>query len=219
MTRSELFRRVVRAGAIVALAAGVFIIGTPVALRTVVDSVIFAQTGDVPASDVAIVLGASVVRGKPSPVLAERANAAIELFQKGKVHAILVTGDSQDRSHDEVTPVRKYLEAAGIPQSAIWLDREGFDTYSSMYRAKVIFGATHAIVVTQDFHLPRAVFLARSLGIDASGFIAPGTERSPYEYLREIPASVKAVWDVLSHRIPDSTNWDTQRADDESSAW
>lgn len=157
---------------------------------------------DVPHTDVAIVLGASVVAGKPSPILAARADTSIELYQKGKVNKILVTGDDSALSHDEVTPVRKYLVKAGVASKDIFLDHAGFDTYSSMYRARDIFGATSATIITQDFHLSRSLFIARRLGIDAHGAIAMNYGASKYDYMREIPASVKAIWDVMTHRVP-----------------
>jgi len=156
----------------------------------------------VPETEVAIVLGASVVRGLPSPVLAARANEAIELYQKGKVKKILVTGDSGALTHDEVTPVRDYLLESGIPAEDIFLDPSGFDTYSSMYRARAVFGAKSATIVTQNFHLPRALFLARAVGIGAIGVTARGGENSLSAYLREIPASWKALLDVVFHRQP-----------------
>lgn len=219
MTRVEAVRRAARALLVAILVIASISVATPVVLRALVDRHLYASTVDVPASDVAIVLGASVVRGQPSPVLAERANAAIELYQSGKVYIVLVTGDSVDRTHDEVSPVRNYLEAAGVPTRAIAVDRAGVDTYSSMFRAKEVFCVPRAVIVTQDFHLPRAVFIARAVGIDASGFVAPGTERSPYEYLREIPASVKAVWDVFSGRIPEGTEAELSLMGDCTSKW
>jgi SanA protein len=157
---------------------------------------------NMPHTDVALVLGASVAAGKPSPILAARADTAIELYQKGKVSKILVTGDNSALSHDEVTPVRKYLVKAGIPAEDIFLDHAGFDTYSSMYRARDIFGATSATIITQDFHLSRSLFIARRLGIDAYGAIAMNYGASSYDYLREIPASVKAIWDLIISRTP-----------------
>ncbi|MBV9159479.1 MAG: YdcF family protein, partial [Candidatus Kaiserbacteria bacterium] len=129
----------------------------PLVIRYAELPYIYIRTDDVPKTDVAIVLGASVLRGMPSPVLEERAHTAVDLYLKGKVKKILVTGDNSALSHDEVTPVRKYLLSAGIPAKDIFLDHAGFDTYSSMYRAHAIFGATSATVVTQDFHVPRAL--------------------------------------------------------------
>jgi SanA protein len=161
----------------------------------------FHRLLDVPRTDVAIVLGASVRGGQPSPILEQRANAAVQLYLAGKVQKILVTGDNSALSHDEVTPVRKYLLAAGIPAAAIFLDHAGFDTYSSMYRARAIFGASSVTIVTQDFHLPRAIFIAHALGLNAYGFNAEG-EGTEADYVREIPASLKALWDISLRRVP-----------------
>lgn len=179
----------------------VFLI-VPIGMRLAVGPHIYLSVDDVPKAQIAIVLGASVVGGEPSPILAARADGAIALYNAGKVSKILVTGDNGALTHDEVTPVRKYLLAADIPAEDIFLDHAGFDTYSSMYRANYIFGATSAVIATQDFHLPRALWIARALGIDASGLEVQGGENSPYDYLREIPASFKALWDVATHRTP-----------------
>ena len=183
------------------LFAAVFI-SVPIAIRMDTLPYIDISQNEVPKSDLAIVLGASVINQKPSPVLAARADAAIALYQAGKVQKILVTGDSVQWSHDEVTPVRTYLVNAGIPDSRIFLDRSGLDTYSSMYRARQVFGADSVIVVTQDFHLPRALFIARHLGLRAYGFTAVQDSASPYDYVREIPASNKALWDIIVRRKP-----------------
>jgi SanA protein len=117
----------------------------------------------------------------------------------GIVKKLLVTGDDGERSYDEVSPVLTYLLEKGIPGRDIFLDHAGFDTYSSMYRARHIFGARSLVIVTQDFHLPRAVFLARAMGIDADGLVA-GDGGTAWDYLREIPATLKAVADLAFHR-------------------
>ena len=88
-----------------------------------------------------------------------------------------------------------------------------------MYRAKAIFGVHSAIIVTQDFHLPRAVFIARSLGIDANGLVAPGTERSLYDYLREIPAALKAFSDLAVRRLPQYLGDTISLKDEGSATW
>lgn len=162
----------------------------------------FASADSVPPTDVAIVLGASVRSGVPSPVLAARADEAIDLYLKGKVRKILVTGDNGALTHDEVTPVRKYLLAAGVKSEDIFLDHAGFDTYSSMYRARDVFQVHSATIVTQDFHLPRALFIARQLRLEAYGVAASSGESDIYEYLREIPASWKALFDLAANRRP-----------------
>jgi SanA protein len=187
-------------------------------MRHVATLYTYTRIDDVPKTDVAIVLGASVRAGQPSPVLEERAHAAVDLYFAGKVKKILVTGDDSALSHDEVTPVRKYLLAAGVAPADIFLDHAGFDTYSSMYRAHAIFGATSATIVTQDFHLPRSLFLARSLGLSAYGFVAGG-EGTGADYLREIPASIKALFDVIRHRVPKYLGDQIPLTGDGSTTW
>ena len=174
---------------------------TAISMRVAMRPFIYASLADVPQSQVALVLGASVVRGEPSPILRARSDAAIALYRAGKVAAILVTGDNGALSYDEVTPVRKYLLDAGIPAGVIFLDHAGFDTYSSMYRARDVFEVRSLTVVTQDFHLPRALFVARHLGVETYGYIAAG-EGTAGEYLREIPASGKALLNLVTRRVP-----------------
>lgn len=187
---------------IVALAIIALAMMVPIVTRITVEPYITSSVGDVPTTEVAMILGASVYRGRPSPILAERADAAIALYKAGKVSKILVTGDNGALSYDEVTPVRKYLLDAGIASQDIFLDHAGFDTYSSMYRAREVFLARSLTIVTQDFHLPRALWIARHLGLEAYGVIAEGGEHSPYDYIREIPASIKAILNVFTDRQP-----------------
>jgi len=186
--------------AALALAAVAMVI--PLSMRLAVAPVTFTSVADVPETEVALVLGASVRRGIPSPILADRADAAIALYKAGKVSKILVTGDNGALSYDEVTPVRKYLIDAGIRTQDIFLDHAGFDTYSSMYRARDVFLVRSLTIVTQDFHLPRALWIARHLGLTAYGVTAEGGENSSYDYVREIPASLKAIINVLANRQP-----------------
>lgn len=159
--------------------------------------------GAAPNAEAALVLGASVTsKGVLSPVLKQRADAAIVLYTSGKVEKILVTGDDGTREHNEVYPVGTYLLTAGIPQEDIFLDHAGFDTYSSMYRARDVFAVTSVVVVSQRFHLPRAVFIARHLGLDAVGVDASKNESYFKNSLREIPASIKAIFDLSTYRKP-----------------
>lgn len=192
--------RYVRIGIIVILLAALAALLVPITMRVLMAPYLYASDATLPHTEVAIVLGASVEGNEPSPILAERANAAIQLYEDGKVSKILVTGDNATTNYDEVNPVQHYLLAAGIPPQDIFLDHAGFDTYSSVYRAKAVFGAQSAVVVTQDFHLPRALFTARALGLDAYGYNAGAA--SIWDYLREIPASAKALFDLATHRVP-----------------
>ena len=197
----HVFRQSYRILLIAILLIALVCIAIPIGMRLSVEPFIYASGSDVPTSEVAIVLGASVINGKPSPILAARADAAIQLYEMGKVSKILVTGDNGELTHDEVNPVQRYLLAAGIRPEDIFLDHAGFDTYSSMYRAIAVFHATSATIVTQDFHLPRSLFIARHLGLQAYGVVADG-QGNAYDYLREVPASDKALFDLIANRLP-----------------
>lgn len=175
----------------------------PLFMRFAMGPYMYLSLEDVPSAEVAIVLGASVEDGEPSPILEARADTAVLLFEQGKVSRILVSGDNATVSYNEVNTVQRYLLNAGIPANDIFLDHAGFDTYSSMYRAIAVFDAQSAIIVTQDFHLPRALYIARHLGMQAYGLQAEGSQGSVFDYLREIPASDKALFDLIIHRKPE----------------
>lgn len=169
---------------------------------------------------VALVPGASVSsNGTLSPVLKERADRAAQLYESGVVSKILVTGDNSTLQYDEVYPVGKYLLALGIPEQHIFLDYAGFDTYSSMYRARDVFGVRDVIIVSQRYHLPRAVYIARALGLDARGIDASQGEQYLAYSLREIPASLKAVFDVLTKRPPEYLGHQFPVSGDGSATW
>jgi vancomycin permeability regulator SanA len=159
-----------------------------------------------PARHTAIVLGASVHRkGKPSDMLRDRLDTALELYRAGKVRKLLLTGDHGRRGYDEVTVMRKHVLQRGARPEDVFTDHAGFTTYESMARARALFGVESAIVVTQAFHLPRAVYLARGLGLPAVGVEA---DRHRYrtgvqQGVREAFARVKAFADLqLGRRAP-----------------
>ncbi len=138
--------------------------------------------------------------------MAARLDIALRLYQAGRVKAILVSGDHGRWTYDEPDAMKTYLLARGVPTGRIVPDYAGFDTYDSCARAKRIFGVTQAIVVTQGFHIDRAIALCRTLGVDATG-VADYSARiytGPWrrDQIRERGATVKAVYDVLSHRDP-----------------
>jgi len=124
-------------------------------------------------AEVAIILGASVYPGKRvSSVVNDRIESAVRLYEAGKVKKILVSGDHRERYYDEVNTIKYWLLKSHVPLSDIYMDHSGFSTGESIYRARVLFGFDNAIVVTQAFHLPRALYLARYWGISARGFSA-----------------------------------------------
>nr|WP_203683555.1 ElyC/SanA/YdcF family protein [Actinoplanes siamensis] len=161
----------------------------------------------VPDAPVALVLGAQVdPPGTPSAFLAARLELARRLYMAGKVKAILVSGDHAEWGYDEPGAMMVWLVARGVPASRIVLDHAGFDTYDSCSRAGKIFGVRRAIVVTQSFHVPRAVALCRALGVRADG-VGDDTQRANKPLWargqsREWAAAVKAAWDVSTRRDP-----------------
>jgi SanA protein len=151
---------------------------------------------DVAPAQAAIVLGAYVYPdGRVSDMVADRLEAALTLYQTGKVKKILITGDHGTVEYDEVNTMRRYLEGKGVPTGDIFMDHAGFDTYDSMYRARDVFQVHTAVVVTQGFHIPRAVYIARSLGIEAEGVVADRWKYQAENYYeaREVLARIKAV--------------------------
>ncbi|MGJ6965523.1 SanA/YdcF family protein [Streptosporangium sp. G11] len=154
----------------------------------------------VPEAPVALVLGAGVVGSSPSPMLARRLDISAQLYRAGKVEAILLSGDNSRADYDEPTVMRDYLLASGVPAGALVLDYAGFDTWDSCVRARTVFGATKVTVVTQVFHLPRAVTLCRTAGIDAFGVGDDSSKRWVSTYglaAREFLASAKGLVDSV----------------------
>ncbi len=166
---------------------------------------IYTATAEVPETQVAIILGAGVKEdGRLSDMLMDRALVAVALYEAEKVGAILVSGDHGRKDYDEVNAVRQVLLQKGVPAEDIFLDHAGFDTYDSLYRAKAIFGIESATVVTQAFHLPRAVYIGRKLGIETVGQAA---DMQAYIHvnrlrMREVPARMKAVVNLALNTQP-----------------
>jgi vancomycin permeability regulator SanA len=169
----------------------------------------FDRVEDVPHRPVAIVFGAGIDGDRPSLALVDRLDAAVALYQAGTVPHVLVTGDNHVANHDEVTVMRTYLIDHGVPASAITRDYAGLDTYDSCIRARDVFGVRSAVLVTQDYHVARAVFTCQKLGIDAVGLAVPDWQHHPDRAgfrwpqsmrrnltVREWAARVKAVLDT-----------------------
>jgi len=150
---------------------------------------------DVPSAPVALVFGAGLASGgEPSKMLAERVSTAIHLYRTGKVEKLLLSGDNTARYHDETRAMRRYAIERGLAPEALLRDFGGISTYDSCYRAKQMFGVNKAILVTQAFHLPRALFIANSLGIDAYGIAAqPLAKNHPLDVVREFLARPLAL--------------------------
>ncbi|MFS0693648.1 vancomycin high temperature exclusion protein [Streptomyces nitrosporeus] len=159
---------------------------------------------DVPARQVAVVFGAGLWEGRPSPYLARRLDAAAGLYHDGRVKVVLVTGDNSRAEYDEPDAMRAYLTAHGVPDGRIVSDYAGFDTWDSCVRAKRIFGVDRAVLVSQGFHIRRAVALCRTAGIDAYGVGVDDVHDATWYYggAREVLAAGKALLDAVFEPDP-----------------
>ncbi|NPV57368.1 MAG: DUF218 domain-containing protein [Anaerolineae bacterium] len=154
------------------------------------------------SSRAAIVFGAGLYRdGSPTPVLRDRVSAAAELYFSGQVEKLLMSGDNSYMNYNEPGAMKAYALELGVPEEAIVLDYAGRRTYDTCFRAKEIFGLDEAILVTQRFHLPRAIVTCNLLGLNAQGVVADKREYHPrtqtFWQVREIPATLVAFWDIL----------------------
>jgi len=177
----------------VLLVNGVVIVGTA---RYIADPRASAVT-----AYVAIVPGAQVLsRGRLSAMLEDRVRTAVELYHNGRVRKLLLTGDHRERTYNEVDTMRRRVLELGVQPRDIFVDRRGLNTFQSMQRARRVFLVNDCIIVSQRFHLPRAVYIARALGMDATGYVADrrrygaGSRRAMFT--REIFARVKAFTEV-----------------------
>ncbi|MEU5717392.1 ElyC/SanA/YdcF family protein [Streptomyces sp. NPDC020403] len=161
-------------------------------------------TGDAPVRQVAVVFGAGLWQGRPSPYLAHRLDAAAELYRTGKVRVVLVTGDNSREEYDEPDAMRAYLTAHGVPDGRIVSDYAGFDTWDSCVRAKKVFGVDRAVLVSQGFHIRRAIALCRAAGIDAYGVGVDAVHDVTWYYggAREVAAAGKALLDTVFRPDP-----------------
>ena len=164
------------------------------------DRQIVTKTSNVPAKKVGLVLGTSkyVIGGGRNLFFKYRINATVKLYQSGKIQHILLSGDNGHKSYNEPEQMRQELIKAGIPNNKITLDYAGFRTFDSMIRCKEVFCQNDITIISQRFHLHRALFLANQFGMNAIGFEAQGVPKS-YAIkttIREYLARVKALLDI-----------------------
>ena len=160
------------------------------------------EVEDVPPIRVAIVFGAGLLRdGSAGPVLSDRMQTAVNLYQAGRVEKILASGDNRFIEYNEPEAMRQYALEHGVPDEDIVLDYAGRRTYDTCYRAKYIFQVNSAILVTQAFHMPRALFLCNWFGLESTGVEADNRyflKRSrAWWNFRETFAVFQAAWDVM----------------------
>ncbi|HOI59747.1 MAG TPA: ElyC/SanA/YdcF family protein [Candidatus Pacearchaeota archaeon] len=162
------------------------------------------NSDDIQNAQVGLVLGAKVRADNLSPIFRDRLDSAFELYKKGKINKILVSGDHGTKTYDEVNVAKEYLLSKKVEETDIFLDHAGFDTYDSLYRAKEVFGLDDLIIISQSFHLKRALYIAYSLDLEAQGF---GADLHLYayslkNYARESFASLKAFYEVNTKSLP-----------------
>lgn len=161
-----------------------------------------------PAAPVAIVFGAGLQRdGSPTAILQDRVTTAVNLYFSGKVKKLLMSGDNRFVDYNEPGSMRAFAISRGVPEEDIVLDYAGRRTYDTCYRARTIFGIDHALLVSQNYHLPRAIFTCNALGLRVTGISADRRvyRSNSYRYwtLREVPATLVALWEVwVTHPLP-----------------
>ncbi|MBN1331427.1 YdcF family protein [Candidatus Dojkabacteria bacterium] len=157
-----------------------------------------SEIEEVENTKVALVLGAGLWGDEPGPILEDRVLSAVDLYKAGKVEKLIMSGDNRTMDYDEPTAMVELAKAEGVPEAAIQPDYAGRRTYDSCLRAKEIFNVESAVIITQDFHLNRAMYICNSLGIEVQGFKADRRDynnESWYE-IRDNLATIKAIWEI-----------------------
>jgi SanA protein len=176
-------------------------------INKVANRYIYDDTASCPKFKAGLLLGTSkyVSNGKPNPYFINRIDAAVKLYKSGKIRYIIVSGDNSTLNYNEPMRMKKELIKRGIPSEVIFLDYAGFRTLDSVIRAREIFGQIAYIIISQEFHNKRAIFIARRNGIYAYGFNADDVKlyQGFFTRLREILARVKVFIDIyISHEQP-----------------
>ena len=186
-------------GCVLAVAAVVAATNAVTVLATK-DRIVSAEAAASFGADAIVVLGASVYAdGTPSGILQDRLDGGIALYFAGAAPKIIMSGDNSTVSYNEVKAMKDYAVAQGVPSEDVFCDHAGFSTYESMYRAKHVFGAERIVVATQTYHLYRALYSARGLGVEALGVPSDYhaySKQTQYD-LREIPARTKDFFKTL----------------------
>lgn len=217
-------RRVLGALVILAVAAVLVVAGTNAAvILSTRDDIVDEQTAASYDADAIVVLGASVMPdGEPSGILKDRLDDGISLYFAGAAPKIIMSGDNGTQSYNECWAMKRYAVERGVPSEDVFCDHAGFSTYETMYRVRHVFGAQRIVVATQTYHLYRALYAAKGLGMEAVGVPSDyhAYENQDWYDLREIPARTKDFFQTLVKAEPtvmsepvsldqsgDVTNW------------
>lgn len=168
------------------------------------DRIIPPETAADVNADCILVLGAGVYNGMPTPMLHDRLMQGIALYEMGASDKLLMSGDHGRKEYDEVNVMKKFAVDEGVPSENVFMDHAGFSTYESLYRARDIFQAKKLIIVTQEYHMYRALYIARALGLEAYGVASDPREYAGQSYreAREVLARVKDFFFALAKPKP-----------------
>ena len=213
-------KKLLKYGIIIIIIIAIIVLGINLYVRISTNKQIIKENDYTELSDVdcIIILGAGIWEDKPSPMLEDRLLEGIKLYQNSVSDKIIMSGDHGRREYDEVNIMKNYAIEKGIPSENIFMDHAGFSTYESIYRAKYIFEAKKVVIVTQEYHLYRALYIANQLGLEAYGVGADSRQYvgATYRELREILARdkdfIKCIFKpeptYLGDTIPVSGNGD-----------
>ena len=194
--------------AIIAVAAAGLMAAADRACKQAANGRVFRSVDNLPTREVGLVLGTSkeTRHGKPNLHFNQRIAAAAALYRAGKVHHLLVSGDNHIASYDEPSDMRDALIAAGVPASAVACDYAGFRALDSVARAKEIFSLTRCTIVSEEFHCPRALWIAQRHGLDAIAFAAPDVGLKSWSLRANVREQLARGWCAvdlyLLHRAP-----------------
>ncbi|HCX21353.1 MAG: SanA protein [Flammeovirgaceae bacterium] len=191
--------RLLKITGILIILVGVLILGLNFWIVSSTQDKIYYNINDVPPKRVALLLGTSkrTVQGGTNKYFAERMQAAADLYHRGIIEHIIVSGDNQTVYYNEPRDMLNALKELGVPEGAITLDYAGFRTLDSVVRSKEVFGQDEVMIITQDFHCYRALFIADYHGINAVAFSADNKDQLPWSLaVRETLARAKAVFDL-----------------------
>ena len=218
-------KKLLKYGIIAIIIITIIVLGINLYVRISTNKQIIKENDYTALSDVdcIIILGAGILEDKPSPILEDRLLEGIKLYQNSVSDKIIMSGDHGRREYDEVNIMKNYAIEKGIPSENIFMDHAGFSTYESIYRAKYIFEAKKVVIVTQEYHLYRALYIANQLGLEAYGVGADPRQYvgATYRELREILARdkdfIKCIFKpeptYLGDTIPVSGNGDITNDD------
>lgn len=201
--KNKIFKRLIAVILCLCLLGAVAVIGINAYMISYVsDYILTTQELNSGEFDCVLVLGAGLWDGEPSPMLKERLDFGLQVYNTGCTDRMLMSGDHGRESYDEVNAMKDYAIESGVPANNIFMDHAGFSTYESMYRARDVFNVEKLVIVTQKYHLYRAVYDARKLGLDAYGVAAEELKYPIYNDIREAAARVKDFFWCIAKPTP-----------------